>query len=128
MSIIYAILGGAAGAALISGVTSIVLWLLDRKAQKEDTAAASQTADCAARGKEIKAISDKVDAMYLADRLILSDRIKHLGKTYIARCEITAEELEDIMAMHECYHTDLGGNGFLDNIMRQVQELPIKAK
>ena len=128
MDIIYAILGGAATAALISGAFSVVIWLLNRKAQKEDNAAANQTADCAARGREIKAISNKVDAMYLADRLILSDRIKHLGKTYIARHEITAEELEDIMAMHECYHTDLGGNGFLDNIMRQVQELPIKAK
>lgn len=121
-------LGGAAGAALISGAFSVILWLLNRKAHKEDTAADNQTAICTARGEEIKAISGKVDAMYLADRLIMSDRIKHLGKIYIARREITAEELEDIMTMHECYHSDLGGNGFLDNIMRQVQELPIVSK
>ena len=128
MDIVYAILGGAAGAALISGVFSVILWLLNRKAHKEDTAEINKTADCTARGREIKAISDKVDAMYLADRLIMSDRIKHLGKTYIANQQITAEELEDIMTMHQCYHNDLGGNGFLDNIMRQVQELPIVTK
>lgn len=125
MDIVYAVLGCSA---LISGICSIVLWLLQRKAQKEDAAASNKIADCTARGKEIKAISNKVDAMYLADRLIMSDRIKHLGKTYIANQQITAEELEDIMTMHQCYHNELGGNGFLDNIMRQVQELPIVTK
>jgi hypothetical protein len=27
--------------------------------------------------------------------------------------------------MHACYHDDLDGNGFLDNVMKQVKNLPI---
>jgi hypothetical protein len=27
--------------------------------------------------------------------------------------------------MHQVYHDDLNGNGFLDNLMRQVKNLPI---
>lgn len=61
-------------------------------------------------------------------KILLYDRIKHLGKDYIERGYITAEELEDLTTMHEIYHdpTGLNGNGFLDAIMRNVKALPIK--
>lgn len=59
-------------------------------------------------------------------RILLYDRIKHLGKAYINRGSITAEELEDLIAMHKIYHENLKGNGFLDKIMAAVHELPIK--
>lgn len=59
-------------------------------------------------------------------RMLMYDRIKHLGKGYIERGYITSEELEDIVSMHECYHNDLKGNGFLDSIMVAVKALPIK--
>ena len=58
-------------------------------------------------------------------RMLLYDRIKHLGKGYINRGTITTEELEDLISMHKIYHDDLNGNGFLDAIMRSVQSLPI---
>lgn len=61
-------------------------------------------------------------------RMLLYDRIKHLGKGYINRGCITSEELEDILSLHECYHDDLGGNGFLDSLMTTVKALPIKTK
>lgn len=59
-------------------------------------------------------------------RMLLYDRIKHLGKAYISRGSITTEELEDLIAMHKTYHDDLGGNGFLDALMKSVKALPIK--
>lgn len=61
-------------------------------------------------------------------KIILYDRIKHLGKAYIERGYITADELEDLTTMHEIYHDPdgLNGNGFLDAIMRNVKQLPIK--
>lgn len=59
-------------------------------------------------------------------RILLYDRIKHLGKSYIERGCITSEELEDLIAMHKIYHDDLDGNGFLDAIMRSVGALPIR--
>lgn len=61
-------------------------------------------------------------------KILLYDRIKHLGKAYIDRGYITAEELEDLTTMHDIYHDPdgLNGNGFLDAIMRTVKSLPIK--
>ena len=62
-----------------------------------------------------------------ASRLMIKDRIKHLGQNYIKRGSITVEELEDLHEMHECYH-DLKGNGFLDSIMSSVNSLPKETK
>jgi hypothetical protein len=63
-----------------------------------------------------------MDVLFLADRTILYDRIKHLGKSYIARGWITVEELEDLKNMHKVYHDPdkLNGNGFLDDLMNAV--------
>lgn len=59
-------------------------------------------------------------------RMLLYDRIKHLGKAYIQRGSVTSDELEDLIAMHKIYHDDLGGNGFLDTLMCSIRALPIK--
>ena len=61
-------------------------------------------------------------------KILLYYRIKHLGKAYIERGYVTSDELEDITTMHEIYHDPdgLNGNGFLDAIMRNVKQLPIK--
>lgn len=58
--------------------------------------------------------------------MLLYDRIKHLGKSYIERGSISTDELEDLVEMHAIYHEDLDGNGFLDAIMASVKALPIK--
>ena len=70
----------------------------------------------------------KQDGVREGIKILLYDRIKHLGKAYIERGYITAEELEDLTTMHEIYHDPdgLNGNGFLDAIMRNVKSLPIK--
>lgn len=116
------LLSGAAGAALVAGFFTIAQWRLNRKAQKEDKAADRKVADCAARGKEIQEVRDQLKVALLADRTILYDRIKHLGKSYIARGWATIEELEDLNMMHSVYHDKdkLDGNGFLDNLMYTV--------
>ena len=59
------------------------------------------------------------------DRALLYERIKFLARRFIAESEISGEDLEDLIAMHESYH-NLGGNGFLDKLMQQVKSLPIK--
>jgi len=69
----------------------------------------------------------KRDAGLIAGvRELLYDRIKHLGKSYISHGSVTPEELEDLIAMHQIYHDDLKGNGFLDSLMATVRSLPIK--
>lgn len=101
-------LGGGFSAALVSGIIQLALWKLNRKAAKEDKETAGE--------KHIKK----------AVCVILYDRVKYLGRRHIQEGFITADDLEDIMAMHKCYHDDLDGNGFLDSLMGQVKALPIR--
>lgn len=93
----------ATGGALVALVGSLILWRWNRKAQKED----------------------KDDDIRAGLRILLYDRIKFLGKSYISRGWVTAEELEDLISMHKIYHDNLKGNGFLDSLMDQVKRLPI---
>ncbi len=58
-------------------------------------------------------------------RMLLYDRIKFLGKKYIASGVIEADALEDLIEMHKIYHDELAGNGFLDKIMADVKALPV---
>ena len=116
------LLGGGVGSALVAGVFTLLQWKLSRKAAREDRAA-----ELAAReGRELKRL---VGVLVEADRTLLYDRIKHLGKSYIARGYITVEELEDLDLMHEVYHNKdkLGGNGFLDALMKTVHALEVRA-
>lgn len=125
MEILLAIVGGSCGAAIVAGLFGLITWRLNRKAQKEDRAADRKTVDCNARGEEIRELNRKMDVLFLADRTILYDRIKHLAKSYIARSWVTVEELEDLNRMHEVYHDadKLNGNGFLDALMAEVDHL-----
>ena len=116
-------LNSAMGAGIVAGLFGLWQWRLNRKAQKEDKAAEKEVVSCAARGREIKQLQDTVNALIVADRTILYDRIKHLAKSYIKRGYITVEEYEDLKRMHEVYHDNLNGNGFLDAVMDEVRKL-----
>lgn len=130
MEFLTNLFGGAFGAAIAGGLFGLIQWRLNRKAQKEDKAADRQVANCAARGQEIKGLSEKLDVLFLADRTLLYDRIKHLAKSYIARGWVTVEELEDLNRMHTVYHDPdkLNGNGFLDELMTTVNHLEKRVK
>ena len=115
------ILGGSMGTALVGGLFTLLQWRLGRKAARED-----RTAELGIR--EAQELRRLVGVLVEADRTILYDRIKHLGKAYIARGYITVEELEDLDLMHEVYHNKekLGGNGFLDTLMHTVHGLEVR--
>lgn len=120
------VLSGASGAALFAGIFSLIQWLLNRKAAKADKRAEKAEKAEEKAVMEDKNLNQKVDALCVAVRELLYDRIKHLGKSYLERGSITSEELEDFLSMHRIYHNTLDGNGFLDEIVRQVKGLPIK--
>lgn len=123
MGILLDLLKSAFGAGIVAGLFGIWQWRLNRKAQKEDKAADREVINCAQRGKEIKELREMVNHLMVADRTILYDRIKHLAKSYIKRGYITVEEYEDLNRMHKVYHDELQGNGFLDNIMAEINKL-----
>lgn len=114
------ILGGV-GTALVGGVFTLLQYRLNRKAAREDRAVELG----AEESRELKRL---VRVLVEADRTILYDRIKHLGKSYLARGYVTVEELEDLDLMHEVYHNKekLGGNGFLDALMTKVHTLNVR--
>ena len=123
-------LGGAGGAAVVTGIVSLIQWLLSRRAQKADRVTAKAEAEDEREEKAIKEINRKLDVLFLADRTVLYDRIKFLAKSYIDRGWATVEELEDLNRMHDVYHDPdkLDGNGFLKDLMKTVNSLEKKAK
>lgn len=59
-------------------------------------------------------------------RLVLKDRLRFLCVKYIEQGWIYEDELEDLVAMHNCYHDTLHGNGYLNELMGRVKSLEIK--
>lgn len=95
MDIIIAILGSGALSALISGVFTLV------KDKKNSTANLTEGV-----------------------QIVLYDRIKWIGRKYLAEGRVSLEDYEDLCKMHKVYHDSLHGNGFLDNLMDEVGKLP----
>lgn len=126
MEVWLAIVGGGVGAAVVGGIFGIIRWLLDRKAQKEDRKENKADQKQQDLSKEIDEIKEQLGNLIIANRTSMYDRIKHLGNVYLERGSITSEELEDLISMHEVYHTVLKGNGFLDSLMEKVKALPVK--
>lgn len=69
---------------------------------------------------------DKKSGVAEGMRLILKDRLRFLCAHYIAQGWIYADELEDLIVMHDCYHSKLNGNGYLDTLMSKVKALEVR--
>lgn len=138
-----AIAGGAAGAAVINGINERWKFKASRKAAKEDKAEekADRTEKIEEAIGEIKEtedekqkrtderlqdIEDELAAQSEALKLILLDRVLYLGQGYVKAGEISFDDRRRFHAMHDCYHTGLGGNGDADLIVEAVDELPLK--
>nr|DAF68597.1 MAG TPA: hypothetical protein [Caudoviricetes sp.] len=139
--VVIAILGGSAGAAVINGLFKLMELAANRKAQKADKAEAKadndrlQDSDIAEIKTVIKSVNEKISALEkkIADLIVgeqesLGDRIKHLCLKYIEQGFVWADDLADLKRMHDVYHTTLEGNGFYDDLMDKVKELPIRVK
>ena len=85
-----------------SGLTAIILALLQRRWSK----------------------ADKRDAVVAGLKVLTVDRVRYLGKCYIADGKITLEDKENLQDMYRA-DKDLGGNGHLETVMAEVNHLPI---
>ena len=99
MEILQIVLTAATG----SGVTAIILAILQRKWTKDD----------------------KSDAIVEALKVLMVDRVRHLGQAYIAAGSISLSDRETLDEMHQAYKS-LGGNGHLKIIMSEAGELPTR--
>lgn len=126
MEFVISLFGNAFGAAIVAGLFGMWQWRQHRKAQKEDNAARNSAATQSARSHEIRQLQGTVNSLIIADQTILYDRIKQLAKAYLKRQWVSVEEYEDLKRMHEVYHDDLCGNGFLDAVMDEVRKLEVR--
>lgn len=106
MDILIGIIGGGVGAAIVSVVGSL---LLARQAQKYKT-----------DDREREDIAALTEGM----TWLMYDRILYLAKHHIAEGSVTFEEYRILSEMHRVYHDKLGGNGYLDEVMAEVRNLP----
>lgn len=97
---------GVLGAGIGAGIMGIIQAWLVRKWAKEDKH------------------DSKLDAVVTAQKLIMMDRVRYLGKKYISEQEISLEDKETLTEMHKAYKA-LGGNGHLDTVMEEVERLPL---
>lgn len=101
-NLIVALIGALTG----TGVSSIVIVLLQRKWQKQDKH------------------DERVDALVEANKVLMIDKVRYLGKKYISEGEIHLEDKENLLDMYNAYKA-LGGNGHLDTIMNEVNHLRV---
>lgn len=86
-----------------SGVTAIILAILQRKWAKDD----------------------RQDAIMEALKVLMIDRVRYLGNRYIQAGSVSLTDKETLQDMHRAYKA-LGGNGHLNTVMEEVDELPIR--
>jgi len=108
MEIVLAILGGTAVAALINQIGESIRQRRKRKYDKSDE-----------KDKDMEAVKTGL-------KWVIYDRIRYLGQTYINQKKIDFDDRRILNEMHKCYHNGLGGNGDLDNLMSEVNALPLK--
>ncbi len=98
---------GLLGAGIGSGIMVIVQMVIQRKWQLEDRS------------------SEKMDAQTTALKVIMIDRVRHLGREYIQQGYITLEDKETLKEMYDSYKA-LGGNGHLLMLMTEVNKLEVR--
>lgn len=103
MEVLLSILGGSFGAAIATGVFSIIQKRQERKYKQ----------------------SDKDDAQTKALRYIMLYIIQERAKEYIKEKKVTLEDRRSLHHWHKLYHDGLGGNGDADALMAQVDKLPV---
>ncbi len=73
----------------------------------------------------IKDWYDRKNGLRAAMRILLDEKLCHLGEKYLEQGEITQEQLKVFVKMHQAYRS-LGGNGYHKTLMKKIENLPIK--
>lgn len=132
------------GSALVAAAATLISLYLKRKWEKQDK---SDTEKKTVEDKIDKLTDDVSDLTVKVDKLsvdlenevvetgeqnksfkaglreMLYDRIKALSRKYISENKIREEDYKSLERMWNVYHKELGGNGFLDGEMREVEKL-----
>ena len=91
---------------LWAGVMAILLAWFQRRWQKSDD-----------RDGRLRALVE-------AQKVLMIDRVRHLGGSYMEAGSITLEDKETLREMYAAYKA-LGGNGHLATVMGEIERLPV---
>ena len=123
-----AILTGGMAVALIEGCHALIMWGLNRHAEKEDREDMGMRNSFEDIDKRLDAQDVKLDGCVYGLRILLHDKIKHLGQKYLEDKEIDFDDRQIFLDMHNAYHNGLGGNGNLDELVKSVRAIPLKGE
>lgn len=107
-------LAGTGGAALIKLLDNVIQFALQRRAKSKDNGQ-----------KEKTELEKQVDAIRQCLMVSMLDRIQYLCRCYIKAEKISIEDRRHLHQMHKGYKA-VGGNGDLDDLMAEVDELPLR--
>lgn len=125
MNILQCLLTGAAGAALIKLIDNIIQWRLNRKAQQEDKEAEKQEEAAEVTNEWMQHTTETISLLAEGQKCIMLDRIQYLCRAYLKDGEVDYDDRRRLHLMHDAYH-DLRGNGDLNVLMSEVDDLPLK--
>lgn len=69
--------------------------------------------------------SSQLAALVEAQKVLMIDRVRHLGAKHIEQGKIRLEDKENLHQMYDAYKA-LGGNGHLDLVMKEVDRLQVE--
>lgn len=103
MEVILAIIGGGVGAAVVTGIVTLIQFFANRKDKR----------------------SGKEEVQNKALRYLMLYIIQERAKQHIKDGRISLEDRRSLHHWHNLYHNGLGGNGDADALMEQVDKLPL---
>ncbi len=109
-NVLIAVLSTSVGAAVATGIMSIILYKLKRADSKSDE-------------KE-----EKEDVTKTALRYMMLFIIRQQATEFIRDGKITWENRKMLHKWHDLYHNGLDGNGDADLLMGDINELPLDMK
>lgn len=120
-AVIVALIAASSGA-----ITALVNSRIEARKKKDEEK--NNTAQILAKLNELEGkinhIEDRLGGLERAQKITMHERIKRLAAKYCEAGKISFDDYEIIKQMHQIYHNDLHGNGFLDAVMEDVDRLP----
>lgn len=130
LAILVAVISSGATAAIVKAIDNWLSWRRERKAKHEDADLEKKEQIVNERLNNIEQqlnITEKnLDSLKEGMKYIIYDRIRHIGQAHINAGEIDFDDRRILNNMHSCYHNGLGGNGDLDKLVQEVNDLPLK--
>ena len=120
-AILVALIAASSGA-----ITAIVNSRIEarKKKREKDDSTAKILAKLDELETKINGLEARLGGLERAQKITMHERIKRLAAKYCENGQISYSDYEIIKQMHIIYHNDLHGNGFLDAVMEDVDNLP----